>query len=723
MTEPKTASSGADLQLLLCDAGDNRPVLEQGLGESALVGAKSPERGPRGKDSMHLEALHSDPNDLHAQRWAVIAPNGADGDAALAAIASLIEHRKDLQGAVPIIYRVPDGMDAVDSLRWKNDVLRDEDVPVDERPRYLMILGDLDRVSLELQHVLANGSFVGRLHCPTVKGYRAYADKVIARERATPTPKPRALYYTVQDGSAAIGVGHRHLIEPCMRMTADLVERGKLDAQRPSEIPYSEWGPDEMLTMAGIDAPSLLSSVSHGLGAPRKGWRSPDHQRAMQGALALGPDGPLTADMVRETPFLPGGVWMCVACYGAGTPSTSAYHAWLALLAEQGGNREQVEAVLRALPGPGDPPFVAALPQALLANPAGPLAVIGHMDLAWTFGFCDPESKRSRASRMLATQRAILAGGRVGVGLDALMHAYRETNDDLMARYQLQRDALARDQADPVSPKLLGELWMQRNDLRGYVLLGDPAARLAVVGGKPATLAENPDLDARRPPPIEVRSPTPASPVETHVVVTAAPPEVRTSAASPVEALHVHVATAASPDVRSPTPTTKPIETMSAHVVPAMPIEVHSSTSTTNPVEAPHVILEPPRDTPEAPSTRPPPPVIPEVVMTPPAPPQPSPGPTQPFAPPPELHVMPAPPPAMPAYAAPAATGAAPMGAVTRPRAIENPEIALRERAVLALLRGDEAPRSIAMRFGLPVEEVFYWLDVYREAGRRSLGG
>ena len=690
MTEPKTASSGADLQLLLCDAGDNRPVLEQGLGESALVGAKSPERGPRGKDSMHLEALHSDPNDLPAQRWAVIAPNGADGDAALAAIASLIEHRKDLQGAVPIIYRVPDGMDAVDSLRWKNDVLRDEDVPVDERPRYLMILGDLDRVSLELQHVLANGSFVGRLHCPTVKGYRAYADKVIARERATPTPKPRALYYTVQDGSAAIGVGHRHLIEPCMRMTADLVERGKLDAQRPSEIPYSEWGPDEMLTMAGIDAPSLLSSVSHGLGAPRKGWRSPDHQRAMQGALALGPDGPLTADMVRETPFLPGGVWMCVACYGAGTPSTSAYHAWLALLAEQGGNREQVEAVLRALPGPGDPPFVAALPQALLANPAGPLAVIGHMDLAWTFGFCDPESKRSRASRMLATQRAILAGGRVGVGLDALMHAYRETNDDLMARYQLQRDALARDQADPVSPKLLGELWMQRNDLRGYVLLGDPAARLAVVGGKPATLAENPDLDARRPPPIEVRSPTPASPVETHVVP-AAPPELRdpTPAASPTPAPQVIADPA--PELRDPTPAASP--------------------------------LEPPRDTPEAPSTRPPPPVIPEVVMTPPAPPQPSPGPTQPFAPPPELHVMPAPPPAMPAYAAPAATGAAPMGAVIRPRALENPEIALRERAVLALLRGDEAPRSIAMRFGLPVEEVFYWLDVYREAGRRSLGG
>jgi hypothetical protein len=39
------------------------------------------------------------------------------------------------------------------------------------------------------------------------------------------------------------------------------------------------------------------------------------------------------------------------------------------------------------------------------------------------------------------------------------------------------------------------------------------------------------------------------------------------------------------------------------------------------------------------------------------------------------------------------------------------------------MLRGDESPRGIAVRFGLPLEEIFYWLDVYREAGRRALGG
>lgn len=91
-------------------------------------------------------------------------------------------------------------------------------------------------------------------------------------------------------------------------------------------------------------------------------------------------------------------------------------------------------------------------------------------------------------------------------------------------------------------------------------------------------------------------------------------------------------------------------------------------------------------------------------MSTPPAPPS--------FGPPPAAEHSPPPP-----------QGAAPVGAIVRPRTLENPDIGLRERAVLAMLRGDESPRSIAVRFGLPLEEIFYWLDVYREAGRRALGG
>ena len=702
-----TAANDKDLGLLLCDADERAPVLAAGLPESTLLGAPTPERGPRGKDSMHLEALDRDPNDLAAQRWAVIAPEGEGGDAVIAAIRSLIEHRRDQQGADPLIYRVPDGMDATASLRWKHDVLRSEDVAADERPRYLLILGDLDRVSLELQHVLANGSFVGRLHCPTIKGYRNYAEKVVARERAAPTQRPRALYYTAQDGSAAIGTGFRHLVEPCLRMTSDLAARGKLVVDGPTEVPYSEWGPDELLAVTGVDTPSLLVSLSHGLGAPRRGWRSPDQQRALQGALSLGTDEPLTADMLRESPFLPGGIWMCVACYGAGTPPTSAFHPWLSLLAEQAGNREQASAVLRALPKDGERPFVAALPQALLANPSGPLAVIGHMDLAWTFGFSDPGGKQSRASRMHATQRAIVGGSRVGVGLDALMHAYREINDELMARYQTQRDALARGQSDPVDPRQLGDGWMQRNDLRGYVLLGDPAARLGVAGTLRPRAAEASDFQDRSlPAPADVS------------LETAAAPQPPAPTSPPPAAIVTPAPTSPPPAATvTPAPTSPP------------PAAIVTPAPTSPPINAD---LEPP-----PPASAPPGPAVVSVVAAPPLAATPTPAiaaspsllPTAPFHVSAGSSMTTTPPPSGPPFAAhdpsfqSAPSGAAPLGAVTRPRTLENPEIGLRERAVLAMLRGDEAPRSIAVRFGLPLEEIFYWLDVYREAGRRALGG
>ena len=47
-----------------------------------------------------------------------------------------------------------------------------------------------------------------------------------------------------------------------------------------------------------------------------------------------------------------------------------------------------------------------------------------------------------------------------------------------MAAYQAQEDAQVRGKAGPTDMKERGNLWMLRNDLRGYVLLGDPAVRI-----------------------------------------------------------------------------------------------------------------------------------------------------------------------------------------------------------------------------------------------------
>jgi hypothetical protein len=189
--------------------------------------------------------------------------------------------------------------------------------------------------------------------------------------------------------------------------------------------------------------------------------------------------------MLRKKRFLPGGVWLCVACFGAGTPQESAYSAWLSLLAKGGASGGALESVLESLPAPGERPFVAALPQATLASPEGPLGIIGHMDLAWSYSFLSTETfTEGRASRIFSAIRVLLAGGRAGVALDALMRFYRTANDDLMAGYEAQENARVFGHADPTDLWRRGHTWMLRNDLRGYVLLGDPAARLALQGNE-----------------------------------------------------------------------------------------------------------------------------------------------------------------------------------------------------------------------------------------------
>jgi hypothetical protein len=194
----------------------------------------------------------------------------------------------------------------------------------------------------------------------------------------------------------------------------------------------------------------------------------------------------LDAERVRGQPFLPGGAWFYVACLGAGTPKASVYLEWLNDLKAKGAYGGSPKAVLDSLPANGERPFLATLPQAALANPNGPLAVFGHVDLTWTYGFSGTANpSESRKGRFLEPLKLLVRGRRAGTALDKLMVSYRETNHALLESYQAEKQASAPGGFDP---KERARLWMLRNDLRGYVLLGDPAARLPL--RKNATRAE-----------------------------------------------------------------------------------------------------------------------------------------------------------------------------------------------------------------------------------------
>jgi len=171
-------------------------------------------------------------------------------------------------------------------------------------------------------------------------------------------------------------------------------------------------------------------------------------------------------------------MWLAVACFGAGTAEISDYRHWLDTLRRAGHAGSEIEHVLDTLAH--ERPFVAAVPKAALADPRGPLAFVGHVDLAWTYSFFDLDDRpRRRPGRIVGVIQALLNGHRAGVAMRKLLRFFAEVNTELTALQDAQARA-GPGSIDDHERARRGHLWMLRQDLAGYVLLGDPAVRLPI---------------------------------------------------------------------------------------------------------------------------------------------------------------------------------------------------------------------------------------------------
>jgi hypothetical protein len=139
---------------------------------------------------------------------------------------------------------------------------------------------------------------------------------------------------------------------------------------------------------------------------------------------------------------------------------------------------------------------VAELPRAMLNRPkGGALAVVGHVERAWSTSF-QWEGAKSAQARQIAVFQSTLASLLVGMPLGAAMEyfdeRYAELASDLSVRLEDKENGVAIDEFALIAD------WTANNDARGYAIIGDPAVRLSV--GEP---------DATRPratPNMETRS-------------------------------------------------------------------------------------------------------------------------------------------------------------------------------------------------------------------------
>ncbi|HYO54794.1 hypothetical protein [Archangium sp.] len=478
------------IELLLAHADKHPVVLHQGLPVETLRSAPRPESVEL---PDNLWDATRDPNDLPAQRWGLVAPKGERGDRLLALVEPLRRLRQEAQGGAPVkIYRVPSEMSGTYAAGWKKEIFRDEKTSEKDRPRYLLLLGDLHEVPLELQQVLSTDAFVGRLAFASDAGYEAYVDKVLRWEGAAAREtRSRVLFYTSRDRTSATELGHQALIAPSVAAcrerqqvddfpAADILELGGEGA-----VPL-----EKLLAHAAEPGPGVLFTLSHGRGRPAGGWARPEERLERQGELRL-PDGRfLSAAELASRPFLPGGVWFSFACFSAGTPSRSSYTHWLQQLPISDPNAHRG---LDALPKQGERPFIAALPQAALANPNGPLAVMGHVDLAWSCSFSD--RGRGTPSRFIELLKALARGSRAGVALSTLLQFLNETSSELATLYNMEQMERTYGRPSSVDPVARAWLWMQRQDLANYILLGDPAVRLPLASAQVETRAPDSHRD------------------------------------------------------------------------------------------------------------------------------------------------------------------------------------------------------------------------------------
>jgi hypothetical protein len=145
------------------------------------------------------------------------------------------------------------------------------------------------------------------------------------------------------------------------------------------------------------------------------------------------------------------------ACYGGGTPKLDDF----AHLVEG----PQATIAPKA--------FVVSLPKRLLAHPAGgALAVIGHVERAWTYSFMwEGAGEQSGVFENALT--ALANGKRIGSVMEYFNSRYSQLSSDLIIELENRKYYLpGRPESETrAEDETLAGIWTSNNDARSYVVL------------------------------------------------------------------------------------------------------------------------------------------------------------------------------------------------------------------------------------------------------------
>ncbi len=434
----------------------------------------------RFREKEHLGPIEGvDPEDLSQAGWGVIFAEGGSPEVR-ENLRPLLDHRREQAGRYFRELHVRPG-ETVTGFLGRFDRRPGPANPA-KVPYYLLIAGGPEEIPYGFEHLLCVNYAVGRLHFDHPEDYATYARGVVAAEtaeRATAAAGPlgdqggervpRATFFGPSNpDDKTTGQTSEHLVrrlagwareQPDWRVR-ELVAGDATKAALADQLRAGE-------------TPALLFLAAHGLSFSSGSRR----QRGEQGAI-LCQDWPgpkrwhdpiprqhyFAAADIDDNMAVHGLVAFQFVCHGCGTPRFDNFAH------RRDGPPRKI--------APG--PFVARLPQRLLAHPrGGALAVIGHFGRTWGWSYISPHTETSQLEVFESTLKRLLDGRPVGWAMEYVRHSFA-TQAVWLSRWMPKiRSGLNR-----FSDRELVNNWTAFNDARNYVILGDPAVRLPAGRGE-----------------------------------------------------------------------------------------------------------------------------------------------------------------------------------------------------------------------------------------------
>lgn len=425
-----------------------------------------------------------DPKDLAAAGWGVIFPNYRSSDSEQAEKEKRVEAiREALQPLLQLReeqtqarfnewvygadkgYRV--GADTKNAYLARHGAGPGPADP-DIVPYYLLIVGGPGDIPYRFQSQLDVQYAVGRIHFDTLQEYADYAASVVAAERSPGRLARQAAFFGVANpDDLATQLSSSRLIEPLSKE----VRENHPDWEIHTFVPEQATKATLTALLGGPLTPSLLFTAGHGM----KFAKDSDRQLLHQGALlcqewpgpqqwthAIPHDFYFAGDDLNANADLLGLIAFFFACYGGGTPQYSEF-----------ARRDHLGATKPTLQEIATQPFLARLPLSMLGRPRGALAVVGHVERAWSYSF-DWGKSGSQTTVFESTIKRLLDGHPIGSAIEYFNERYAELST--MLSDELEEIDFGK-QYDPFE---LAGMWTANNDARGYAIIGDPAVRLPV---------------------------------------------------------------------------------------------------------------------------------------------------------------------------------------------------------------------------------------------------